>query len=81
MLLLGAHYYLLWRQKVLFIFIGTLLASFYISLVVAGSHEREKRYRGAVIDDFIDHMLETTRDYDYGSYLIILAFGGFQFHS
>jgi hypothetical protein len=47
------------------IIVAELIASFYISFIVFGNHEREKRYKPEYLDDFLTHQLATTVDYDF----------------
>lgn len=62
-LLIALHYYILFKIKSTYILLGLFIASFYLSVIFFGNHEREKRYRREHLDDFLNHQLETTVDY------------------
>ena len=65
MLILGLHYYLILKQKLPYIALGILFAGLYISVVVFGNHEREKRYKDEFLDNFIQHQMDATTDYEW----------------
>ena len=66
--------------KLQIIIVGELIASFYISVVVFGNHEKSLRYKSDFLDDFLTHQIATTVDYDFPSKTSLLFLGGFQYH-
>lgn len=72
---------MLYKQKVVLLVLGELIASFYICTVFFGNHEREKKYREHNLDNFLTHQLTTTVDYDFASDVMLGLFGGFQYHT
>lgn len=60
---------------------GVLFASLYLAIVSQGNHEREKRYRGGQIGDFLTEQIESTRNYDVNKWVLTLALGGFNYHT
>ena len=57
LVMIFAHYYLLYKQKVAFLGLGLLIAGFYIATIVFGNHEREKRYKTGFMNSFLQHQL------------------------
>lgn len=42
-----------------------LIGGFYSANLLLGNHEREKRYKEEINDDFISHQLATCRNFPY----------------
>lgn len=74
-------YYLLLRQKIPCLAVGSLIASLFIVVVVFGNHERELKFRANHLDPFLSHQLATTTDYEFTSTISLLMLGGFQYHT
>lgn len=80
--MIGIHYFLIVRQKIWLPFlIGVLFAGFYLAIISQGNHEREKRYRGEQINDFLTEQIESTRNYDINKWVLTYVLGGFNYHT
>ena len=61
--------------------IGSLIAGFYSAYVLIGNHEREVRYPENPHKSFIDHQIETCRNYKQENLFWLLLMGGMQYQT
>lgn len=76
------HYYFIVKQKIWLPFaLGVLFAGLYLAVISQGNHEREKRYQGELLTDFLTEQTESTRNYDVDNWLLSWLMGGFNYHT
>ena len=78
-LIVSFHYYVLSRQRIIYFICATFLASFYAFHIYLMSHERQKRYKKKITDDFITHQMETARDIPFPGVFWLIVMGGMHY--
>ncbi len=78
---MAANYYFISRQRLIYFIVGMLIGGFYSANLLLGNHEREKRYKNEIHDDFISHQLVTSRNYPYEGLFWLTFMGGMQYQS
>jgi hypothetical protein len=69
------------RANFLYWVAGSLIAGFYSAFVLIGNHEREVRYPENPNKGFMDHQIETCRNYKQENLFWLLLMGGMQFQT
>ena len=70
-----------WYENILNWVIAQLLSAFYSAYVLIGNHEREKRYAKKPDVSFIDHQIQTSRNYREDNIFWLLLMGGMQYQT
>lgn len=71
----------IWPHNILNWVLGQLLGGFYAAFVLIGNHEREKRFAEKPDVPYIDHQIQTSRNYPEDNLFWVLLMGGMQFQA
>ena len=61
--------------------IGGLIGGMFSAFVLVGNHEREKRYKSKIDVSFIEHQVNTSRDYEETGFFWLVIMGGMQYQA
>jgi len=58
-----------------------LISGFFTAIVLVGNHEKEMTFKDKITLPFIDHQIETTRNYPFTNVLHMILMGGMQYQT